>query len=113
MSTLYAAIGFFSLAIILGLLLLSQVLSNKPTTKAVAFIHGPFAATGIILLIIYASKHGPGLMESIILFIIAALGGIVLIARDLMGKTVPKWLAIVHGLTASIGFIVLLGYAFM
>lgn len=110
---IWTAIGFFSLAAILGMFLLSYILRNKPTPKGVAFIHGPFAAVGIILLIIYSIDHAPKPIESIILFIIAAVGGTILIYRDLTGNTIPKWLAIGHGLIAVVGFSFLLLFAFV
>lgn len=109
---LITAIVFFSLAIILGLYLLSFVLTNKPTPKGVAFIHGPLAATGLIFLIIYAFFNTPSPIISIIIFVLAALGGIMLIYRDITGKTIPKWMAMGHGLTAIVGFIFLIIFTF-
>jgi hypothetical protein len=111
MNTLYLIIALFALGAIIGMYLLSLVLQKKETPKAVAFIHGAFVAVALILLIIYNSQH-PGLIESIVLFVIAALGGLVLIIRDLTNKPLPKWLAIVHGLVAVLGFIFLLVFAF-
>lgn len=110
---LFTAIGLFSIAAILGMILISFVLTNKNTPKGIAFIHGPIAAIGIILLIVYAFFHNPSPIISIILFILAACGGFVLIYRDITGKSVPKWLAIAHGLTAIIGFVFLLVFAFL
>ena|SRR3990167_9787586 len=109
---LITAIVCFAFAAILGLYLISFVLRNKNTPKGIAFIHGPVASIGLILLIIYAFFHSPSPIVSIILFILAALGGIMLIYRDLTGKSVPKWLAIGHGLTAVVGFIFLIVFTF-
>jgi hypothetical protein len=112
MNTLYLIIGLFLLGALIGMYLLAMVLQKKETPKPVAFIHGAFVATALVLLIYYASVHGPGLMESIVLFVLAALGGLTLIIRDLSGKSLPRWLAIGHGLVAIAGFIFLLVYAF-
>ena len=109
---LMTAILFFALAALLGLYLLSFVLQNKNTPKGVAFTHGPLAAAGLIILIIYAFFHHPSPIVSIILFVLAALGGVMLIWRDLTGKSVPKWMAIGHGLTAIVGFIFLIIFTF-
>jgi hypothetical protein len=110
---LIAAIVFFSLAAILGMTLLTFVLRTKPTSKALLFAHGGMAATGLLLLIIYTYRTtAPSPIESVVLFVIAAMGGGIMGARDLMGKSVPKWLAIVHGLVAVTGFAYLLFYAF-
>jgi peptidoglycan/LPS O-acetylase OafA/YrhL len=108
---IYTAIAFFALAAILGMVLLSFVLKGKETPKGIVFTHGPLAAIGLILLIIYTINN-PGPIESIVLFTIAALGGVVLVVRDLSKKPVPKWLAVVHGLIAVSGFIFLLVFAF-
>lgn len=108
---IYAAIILFALAAIGGLYLLSFVLQKKPTPKAVVFIHGGLAATALILLIIHTMKTGADLVEVIVIFIIAALGGLILVARDLTGKSLPKGLAIAHGLIAVTGFVFLLVYA--
>src|SRR5476649_2450341 len=97
---LYLALAFILLAALLGLYLLSFILQNKNTPKGVAFTHGPLAATGLIILIIYALLYKPAPIISIVLFILAALGGIMLISRDILGKNIPKWLAIGHGVTA-------------
>jgi hypothetical protein len=110
MNTLYLIIALFSLGAIIGMYLLTLVLQKKETPKSIAFIHGAFVASALVLLIIYNSRH-PGLMESIVLFVIAALGGVVLIVRDLTGKPLPKWLAVAHGLIAVTGFIFLLVFS--
>lgn len=109
---LITAILFFALAALLGLYLLSFILQNKNTPKGVAFTHGPLAATGLIILIIYALFNHPSPIVSIILFVLAALGGIMLIYRDITGQSVPKWMAIGHGLTAIAGFILLIMFSF-
>lgn len=109
---LITAIVLFSLAALLGIFLLTFVLKGKETPKAVTFTHGPLAAIGLILLIIYTFQHSPAPTASLILFAIAAAGGFVLIARDLTTSSVPKWLALLHGLVAVAGFILLLKFAF-
>jgi hypothetical protein len=111
MNTLYLIIALFALGALIGMYLLALVLQKKETPKFVAFIHGVFVAAALVLLIIYNSSH-PGLIESIVLFVMAALGGVVLIFRDLTGKPIPKWLAVAHGLIAVTGFIFLLMFAF-
>jgi hypothetical protein len=110
---LIMAIVLFAFAALLGLYLLSYVLRDKETPKAVAFIHGPVAATGLILLIIYAYYHSPSPWVSIILFALAAMGGLMLIYKDLTGHPVPKALALGHGITAIVAFIFLLKFVFL
>jgi hypothetical protein len=112
MTVLYLSVSLFALGAIIGMYLLALVLQKKETPKFVAFIHGAFVVAALVLLIYYAFQNQPGPMESIILFVVAALGGITLIIRDLTGKALPRWLAIGHGLVAVIGFVYLLIYAF-
>jgi hypothetical protein len=111
MNTLYLIIALFALGALIGMYLLALVLQKKETPKFVAFIHGAFVAVALVLLIVYNSQH-PGLIESIVLFVMAAIGGLVLIVRDLTGKPIPRWLAVAHGLIAVTGFIFLLVFAF-
>lgn len=109
-----AAIILLSIAALLGIILLTYVLRNKPTPKGLAFIHGPVAFIAVVVLLVYAvtttneHKH----WESIILFLTAALGGIILIYRDLTGKSIPKLLAVAHGLIAVTGYVILLYHYF-
>jgi hypothetical protein len=112
MNTLYLIITLFALGAIVGMYLLALVLQKKETPKLVAFIHGALVVTALILLIYYSGTHTPGPIESIVVFVIAAVGGLTLIVRDLTGKPLPAWLAIGHGLIAVTGFIFLLVYAF-
>jgi len=109
---LLLALILFSIAILLGFYLLSFVLQNKNTPKGIAFIHGPIAAFGLIILIVYAIVHSPKPLLSILLLTLAAIGGLVLISLDLMGKTIPKIFAIGHGLIALLGFFLLVLFTY-
>ena len=108
---LYSALGFFALAVVGGLYLLSFVLSNKQTPKVVVAIHGLFALTGIVLLILYPFFYKPAPITSLVLFILAALGGVMMVFRDVTGKGFPKWMALGHGATAIIALILLAVFA--
>ncbi len=112
MNMIYTAIAIFGMTAIIGIYLLSLILRDKKTPKGAAFVHGLFAVIGLIILIVYCVGNDPGPIESIIAFVIAALGGFVLVYRDVTGKGVPKWLGIVHGLAAVIGYGFLIYFAF-
>jgi hypothetical protein len=112
MNTLYLIIGLFALGALIGMYLLALVIQKKETPKSIAFIHGLFVATALVVLIVYSVKNAPGPIESIVLFVMAALGGFVLIVRDLTGRSLPRWLAVTHGLIAVAGFVFLLAHAF-
>ena len=108
-----ASIAFFALAAILGVLLLTMVLKDRNRPKGVLFLHGGMAATGVALLIVYSLSRSPRPIESLILFLVAASGGIFMGVRDLLAYKVPKWLAVGHGLLAVAGFGFLLYFAFV
>jgi hypothetical protein len=110
---LILAICLFAFAALLGMYLLSFILQDKNTPKAISFIHGPIAALALIILIIYCMMYSNSPLISMIIFILAALVGFVLIFRDLTGRPIPKWLAISHGLVAVIGFLCLLLFVFL
>lgn len=101
-------IALFALAALLGVYLLAYILQGRNTPKAIVFIHGPLAATALILLIVYSLLFSSYLFISTFVFIMAALGGLTLIFRDLTGKSVPKWLALTHGITAIAAFLLLI-----
>jgi len=111
MSFIYSTITIFGLTALLGMYLLSMILRGKTTPKGVSMMHGLLAVTALILLFVYAGLHPPGPIASIIVFCMAATGGIVLIYRDVTEKPIPKWLGIGHGLLAITGFVLLILFA--
>ncbi len=108
-----AAIVLFCIAAIFGLVILTAILKNRPTPKLFVLLHGPLAAIAIVLLIIDVVKgHTEALLiASLVIFIIAALGGFFLYTLDTLKKQIPKPLAILHPLIAVTGLIVLIIYA--
>ena len=112
MELIYTAIGLFALAALIGLYMLSLVLQKKQVPRGAAITHGLLAGKALVLLIIDMVRYGADTVQIVVLFIITALGGIVLFARDITGKSLPKGLAIFHGLLAVTGFIFLLVYTF-
>ena len=110
---IYAAIGLFAVAAIFGLFNLKNVIAKKEIPRGVVYSHGLFAATALVLLMIYAIQspaHYP--LVSIVLFVIAAVGGFYMLFRDLTKKTIPVGIAGLHAVLAVAGFIMLLLFAF-
>lgn len=106
---LTTALVLFAVAAVFGITLLTFVLRAKRTPRAVMLLHGLVAAIALLLVIIYvAGGHTPSPVTSLVLFIIAALGGFILFSMDMMKKNLPKWLAVIHGLVAVLGFILLI-----
>ena len=105
---LYTIIAILALTAIFGLTLLSFVLRNVETPKLIVILHGLLAATGLGFLLYYVAGNEPKPVESAVLLVIAALGGFIMVSRDLTGRPIPKWLAMVHGLIAVGGLIFLI-----
>ena len=110
---LITTIILFAIAALLGVILISKVLQNKETPKTVVYLHGIAAATALVLLIIAYVNLGESLLfTSLLIFVVATVGGLIMFGRDITNKPVPKWLAIVHALAAVTAFIILLYAAF-
>ena len=111
---IYLAIGLFALSAVLGLMILIKWLTKKDASKGVIYSHGIVAAIALVLLIIYAVQNPANFPKaSIILFVVAALGGFYMFFNDLRKKPSPMAVAFVHALLAVGGFIMLLAFAFM
>ncbi|SRR5579883_171635 len=97
---LMTAMVFFGLAIVIGLMMLMYVLASRSVPRILSFTHGPLAVIGLVLLIIYSYLNTSPMMAVIALFVLVALGGLTLFYKDITGKPLPKWLALVHGFIA-------------
>ena len=97
---------FFSLAILLGIYLLRLALLKKHMPKGVTLIHGPLGMIGFIILLIYSVYNKPPLISLLLLLITTGIG-VVIVFRDITGKALPNWLAILHGFLATLGVILL------
>jgi FtsH-binding integral membrane protein len=107
------SIALFALAAVLGLVILIALLKKKETPKGVVFSHGIVAAIALIILIVYGIQN-PGNFPklSLIIFILAALGGFYLFFNDMRKKPGPIAVAIIHALAAVTGFVLLLFFVF-
>lgn len=96
------AIVLFIIGAIFGLTILTAILRNKPTPKFSVLAHGTFVVIALLVLISAVASH-PGstlLLVSVVLFVLAALGGFTLLSFDIRSKPIPKVIAIVHPLVA-------------
>ena len=106
-----AAIVLFAMAAVWGLMLASLHLQGKPLPWAAAIVHGVLAATGLVVLIVAVATgaNTPGLAKvSLVLFILAALGGFVLFSFFARKQKLPTPLVLVHGIAAVAAFLLLL-----
>jgi len=107
------SIVLFALAAVFGLIILAALLKKKETPKSVVYSHGLVAAAGLVILIVYGIQHPDSYPKlSIIIFVIAALGGFYLFFNDLRKKPGPVAVAIIHALAAVTAFVILLLFAF-
>ena len=106
---LYLIVGFFALAAALGFIIINALIRKRETPKLAVFAHGVLAVTWLGLLIYYAIQNPENYPQvSIILFGIAALGGIYLFYNDMRKKPGPPGLAVIHALADVIAFGLLL-----
>lgn len=105
-----AAAILFVLAALGGVTLLALRLRGSNPPLAVAFVHGPLAATALVTLLVSVVRSGEGGLPlvALCLFGLAALGGLLLITLHLKGKLLPIPLVLGHGLIAASGLTVLL-----
>jgi hypothetical protein len=110
---IYLAIALFAVSAALGLTILIKWLTKKNAPKSVVYSHGIVAASALLLLIGYALQHPDHFPKiSIVIFVIAAIGGFYMFIRSMNNKTSPLIIAFVHALLALSGFISLLLFVF-
>ena len=109
----YVTIALFALAAVLGVAILVNWLNKKDAPRGVVYAHGVFAAIALLLLIVYVINNpGHAPTTSLILFILAALGGFYMFFRDMNKKNSPLGIAVLHALLAVGGFVALLIFVF-
>jgi hypothetical protein len=108
-SAMITIILLFAVAAVFGIVLIIPVLQGKTPSRALVFTHGGIAATALVMLLLrYFNEPGTVPQWSLILFVVAALGGFVLLSSHLRKNTVPKPLALVHAAAAVVAFLILL-----
>jgi len=112
------ALILFAIAAVGGLALLIQHLKSHAGAPqpalGLALVHGAFAASGLVVLVIaflQGTVKGLGVV-SLVIFVVAALGGFYLFAQHAAKKQLPKQFLFVHGGAAVVGFVLLLAYKF-
>jgi hypothetical protein len=110
---IYVIITLFALAAVMGIIIAAAIFGNKPSTPKPAVVaHGLFGATALVLLIVFAMNNPMTYPKaSLILFVIAALGGFLLLFNDLKKKPGPKGVVVIHALVAVTAFVLLLAFA--
>lgn len=103
------AVVLFALGAAGGITMAMMNHQGKPIPLPLAIIHGVLGASGLVVLLLVVLGGGGGLLTySLILFILAALGGFVLLSKHLKGEPLPTNLIYVHGGVAVLAFVLLL-----
>lgn len=101
-------ICLFAVAAVFGLTLLVPILKGTNPSRTFVFIHGGFAAVALVMLLLqFMEEQSMVPVASVVLFVVAALGGFVLFAIDMQKKPVPKVLALIHASAAVAAFLIL------
>lgn len=113
MLMLVSSLVFFALAAVVGLTLAGLHWTGKNVSVKAAMVHGVPASIGLFLLIAFLiqrtpANHAP--LTSLIIFILAAMGGAALVFMHARGRPLPKYIIVTHGLVALIAFLNLLFY---
>lgn len=99
---LILSIVLFCIGAIFGLTILSAILRDKPTPKLNVLAHGTFVILAFLILVssVISNPNSTLLITSVVLFALAALGGLTLLSFDLRNRPIPKVIAVIHPLVA-------------
>ncbi|CAM4452022.1 MAG: hypothetical protein LEGION0403_FIIPPAGN_02312 [Legionella sp.] len=109
---LILAICLFILAATFGIAILIAILQDLPANKIALVGHGLVAGIAIATMVAYLIIYGPAplLVASLILFLLAAMGGLTLFTMGRKKMNVPKLLVIIHPLVALAALVTLIIY---
>ncbi|GHN01359.1 hypothetical protein WSM22_28480 [Cytophagales bacterium WSM2-2] len=112
---IYYTIAVFALSAVMGLIVALSIFNKKPETpKPVVYAHGILSAAGLLMLLLYMLDHPDNYPKvSLILFVVAALGGFYLFFNDMKKKPGPLGMVLIHAVIAVSAFVMLLVFALM
>lgn len=99
------AVFCFVLAALGGLVMALRAFSDRDLPWALAIGHGALGAAGLVVLLT-AVLSGPGsglLLASLVVLVVAALGGFYLLSFHVRGHRHPRAVIVVHALAALAG----------
>jgi glucose uptake protein GlcU len=105
------AVILIALGAVVGLTMAVQHFKGRtPPKPGVAILHGLLAGSGVVLLLLGVWEMGFGTLHTwaLVLFVVAALGGLYLVSHHMRQKPLPGGVIVIHGLVAAIAFLVLL-----
>ena len=110
------SILLFAVAAVAGLTMAVMHFKNaSPPRPVLAVLHGLFAASGLVVLLLAVIKVGMQGASAIALglLVVAALGGFGLLSFHLRGRALPSGMVVGHALLAVAGFVTLLAAEFV
>ena len=111
---MWLIIILFAIAAVVGLTMAVAAFQGRFPPVPSAVLHGIFAATALVLLLIAVAVQGAtgAALWALVLFVIAALGGFGLaFGFHARKRALPKGFVAVHALIAVVGFLLLLAGA--
>ena len=98
---LYMAVGHFK--------------GRSPPPAGAAVLHGLFAVAGVVLLLLGVMEIGWGTVHSwaLILFVVAALGGLYLVSHHMRRVALPSPVVVIHAMVAVVAFLMLVTAVFL
>ena len=105
------AVLLIAVGAVVGLYMAVQHFKGRTPPKAgVAILHGLLAVSGVIVLLLGVWEIGFGTVHAwaLLLFGIAALGGLYLVSHHMRQRPLPNAVVVIHGLVAAVAFLVLL-----
>ena len=105
------AVLLIAVAAVVGLYMAVNHFKGRTPPKAgVAILHGLLAVSGVIVLLLGVWEIGFGTAHTwaLVLFAVAALGGLYLVSHHMRQRPIPNAVIVIHGLVAAVAFLVLL-----
>lgn len=105
------AVLLFAVAAAVGLYMAVQHFRGRtPPATSIAILHGLLAVSGTGALLLGVLEIGFGTVHTwaLVLFGVAALGGLYLVSHHLRKRPLPGGVIIIHALVAVVAFLILL-----
>ncbi len=105
------AVLLIALGAVVGLYMAIQHFKGRtPPKTGIAILHGLLAVSGVIVLLLGIWEIGFGTAHTwaLLLFGLAALGGLYLVSHHMRQRPLPNGVIVIHGLVAAVAFLVLL-----
>ncbi len=104
------AVLLIAVAAVVGLYMaIGHFRGRSPPPTGAALLHGVLAVSGVVLLLIGVLQIGFGTVHTwaLVLFAVAALGGLYLVSFHMRRRALPSAVVVIHGMVAAVAFLIL------